>query len=144
MQLVHSITTILYVFFLLSSLLMPFFFLLLLLYPLIQIFQCFGSSKSSKRTFSKSLSSAPLVNSEVEGSSSYKRFEDSVSDESSVSSSLSKSPSPAHEESEELDYHTIVIDCSPIIFADSMGVTVLEQVSAHYENLMMKIEWFSS
>ena len=52
---------------------------------------------------------------------------------------LSKSPSPEleregdseEEEGEgELPYHTIVIDCAPIGFADSMGVTVLEQVSA--------------
>ena len=99
------------------------------IHSLVQIFQCFGSSKLSKRTFKKSISSVPLVNSEVEVSSSYNRFEDSVSDESSLGSSLSKSPSPVHKESEELDYHTIVIDCSPIIFADSMGVTVLEQVS---------------
>ena len=123
---------------------MPFRLLLYPVHSLTQIFQRFGSSKSSKRMFSKSLSSAPLVNSEVEGSSSYKKFEDSVSDESSASSSLFKSPSPAHDGNEELDYHTIVIDCSPIIFADSMGVTVLEQVSTHYESLMMKIEWFSS
>jgi len=26
-------------------------------------------------------------------------------------------------------YHTIVIDCAPIGFADSMGTTVLEQVN---------------
>ena len=29
----------------------------------------------------------------------------------------------------ELPYHTIVIDCAPIGFADSMGITVLEQVN---------------
>ena len=54
--------------------------------------------------------------------------------------SPSKSPSPekegGEEESEEgeegegeLPYHTIVIDCAPIGFADSMGITVLEQVA---------------
>ena len=84
----------------------------------------------------KSLSSAPLVSSAVDSSTSYRRFEESISDESS-DSSLSKSPSPEKEgggESEEeegdgeLPYHTIVIDCAPIGFADSMGITVLEQV----------------
>ena len=35
------------------------------------------------------------------------------------------------EEDGELPYHTIVIDCAPIGFADSMGITVLEQVHMH-------------
>ena len=85
----------------------------------------------------RNLSSAPLVSSDDDGSKHYRRFEDSASDVSS-GSSLSKSPSPeleregdSEEEGEgELPYHTIVIDCAPIGFADSMGVTVLEQVSA--------------
>ena len=88
-------------------------------------------------------SSAPLVSSAVgDNSTSYRRFEDSTSDESS-GSSFSKSLSPeekggegegesAWEEGDEgdgeLPYHTIVIDCAPIGFADSMGITVLEQV----------------
>ena len=50
---------------------------------------------------------------------------------------MSKTPSPEpkgegggeeEEEDGELPYHTIVIDCAPIGFVDSMGVTVLEQV----------------
>lgn len=32
------------------------------------------------------------------------------------------------EEEESVPYHTIVIDCAPIGFADSMGVAMLEQV----------------
>ena len=84
----------------------------------------------------KTLSSAPLVSSAVDSSTSYRRFEDSTNDESS-GSSLSKTPSPElkgeggneeEEEDGELPYHTIVIDCAPIGFADSMGITVLEQV----------------
>ena len=71
--------------------------------------------------------------------------------------SPSKSPSPEKEEEGEgesgeegeegdgeLPYHTIVIDCAPIGFADSMGITVLEQVnvkkkrsSGTSENLMV-------
>ena len=54
--------------------------------------------------------------------------------------SPSKFPSPEKEggegESEEgeegdgeLPYHTVVIDCAPIGFADSMGITVLEQIN---------------
>ena len=74
-----------------------------------------------------------------------------------MGSSFSKSPSPEEkreggegesgEEGEEgdgeLPYHTIVIDCAPIGFADSMGITVLEQVnvkkrsSGMSENLMV-------
>jgi hypothetical protein len=72
------------------------------------------------------------------GTECYRRFDDSTSDISS-GSSFSKSPSPEKEgepggsegegEGEgELPYHTIVIDCAPIGFADSMGITVLEQV----------------
>ena len=72
----------------------------------------------------------------VDSSTSYRRFEDSTSDDSS-GSSLSKFPNPEpkgeggneeEEEDGELPYHTIVIDCAPIGFADSMGITVLEQV----------------
>ena len=37
------------------------------------------------------------------------------------------------EEDGELPYHTIVIDCAPIGFADSMGITVLEQVYKKHE-----------
>ena len=104
-----------------------------------QICQCCTSaSKSNKTVLRRNLSSAPLVSSDDDGSNHYRRFEDSASDVSS-GSSLSKSPSPeleregdsVEEEGEgELPYHTIVIDCAPIGFADSMGVTVLEQVSA--------------
>ena len=36
------------------------------------------------------------------------------------------------EEDGELPSHTIVIDCAPIGFADSMGITVLEQVQYMY------------
>ena len=55
--------------------------------------------------------------------------------------SPSKSPSPEKEEGAEgeseegeegdgeLPCHTIVIDCAPIGFADSMRITVLEQVN---------------
>ena len=103
-----------------------------------QICQCCTSaSKSNKKVLRRNLSSAPLISSD-DGSKHYRRFEDSASDVSS-GSSLSKSPSPeleregdsVEEEGEgELPYHTIVIDCAPIGFADSMGVTVLEQVSA--------------
>ena len=104
-----------------------------------QICQCCTStSKSNKKVLRRNLSSAPLVSSDDDGSKHYRKFEDSASDVSS-GSSLSKSPSPEleregdseEEEGEgELPYHTIVIDCAPIGFADSMGVTVLEQVSA--------------
>ena len=97
---------------------------------------CTPTSKSNKKELRKSLSSAPLVSSAVDSSTSYRRFEDSTNDESS-GSSLSKTPSPEpkgeggneeEEEDGELPYHTIVIDCAPIGFADSMGITVLEQV----------------
>ena len=109
-----------------------------------QICQCCTSaSKSNNKVLRRNLSSAPLVSSDDDGSKHYRKFEDSASDVSS-GSSLSKSPSPELEregDSEEegggggggegeLPYHTIVIDCAPIGFADSMGVTVLEQVSA--------------
>ena len=101
--------------------------------------------KSNKKELHKSPSSAPLVSSAVDSSTSYRRFDDSASDASS-GSSFSKSPSPekeGEEESEgegeegdgELPYHTIVIDCAPIGFADSMGITVLEQV---YKNMRHK------
>ena len=97
---------------------------------------CTPTSKSNKKGLRKSLSSAPLVSSTIDSSTSYRRFEDSTNDESS-SSSLSKTPSlepkgeggnEEEEEDGELPYHTIVIDCAPIGFADSMGITVLEQV----------------
>jgi hypothetical protein len=102
---------------------------------------CTSTSKSNKKKLRKSLSSAPLVSSAIDSSTSYRRFDDSASDTSS-GSSFSKSPSPEKkgepegsegdgeegEEDGELPYHTIVIDCAPIGFADSMGVTVLEQV----------------
>ena len=97
---------------------------------------CTPTSKSNKKELRKSLSSAPLVSSAVDSSTSYRRFEDSTNDDSS-GSSLSKTPSPEpkgeggneeEEEDEELPYHTIVIDCAPIGFADSMGITVVEQV----------------
>ena len=66
--------------------------------------------------------------------SSYRsRFEDSTSDESS-NSSFSKSSSPEKEGEGELLYHTIVIDCAPIGFADSMGITVLEQVQIYIKH----------
>ena len=32
------------------------------------------------------------------------------------------------EESEVYSYHTVVLDCAPIVFVDSTGVTALEQV----------------
>ncbi len=32
-------------------------------------------------------------------------------------------------EEDEFPYHTIVIDCAPIVFVDSMGANILEQVS---------------
>ena len=98
--------------------------------------------KSNKKELRKSLSSAPLVSSAIDSSTSYRRFDDSASDTSS-GSSFSKSPSPEKEgepgESEgeegdgELPYHTIVIDCAPIGFADSMGIIVLEQVYKKHE-----------
>ena len=44
--------------------------------------------------------------------------------DTSSGSSFSEPPS----EDGELPYHTIAIDCAPIGFADSMGITVLEQV----------------
>ena len=97
---------------------------------------CTTTSKSNKKGLRKNLSSAPLVSSAVDSSTSYRRFEDSTSDDSS-GSSLSKTPSlepkgeggnEEEEEDGELPYHTIVIDCAPIGFADSMGITVLEQV----------------
>ena len=97
---------------------------------------CTPTSKSKKEELRKSLSSAPLISLAVDSSTSYRRFEDSTSDESS-GSSLSKTPSlepkgeggnEEEEEDGELPYHTIVIDCAPIGFADSMGITVLEQV----------------
>ena len=97
---------------------------------------CTPTSKSNKKGLRKNLSSAPLVSSAIDSSTSYRRFEDSTGDESS-GSSLSKTPSPEpkgeggneeEEEDGELPYHTIVIDCAPIGFADSMGITVLEQV----------------
>ena len=97
---------------------------------------CTPTSKSNKKGLRKNLSSAPLVSSAIDSSTSYRRFEDSTSDESS-GSSLSKTPNHepkgegGNEEEEgdgKLPYHTIVIDCAPIGFADSMGITVLEQV----------------
>ena len=103
---------------------------------------CTSTSKSNNKTkLRKTPSSAPLVSSAVDSSISYRRFDDSASDTSS-GSSFSKSPSPEkegegegeregegeEEEDGELPYHTIVIDCAPIGFADSMGITVLEQV----------------
>ena len=69
------------------------------------------------------------MSSEDDHSKSYKRFEDS---DDSSGSSLSKSPSPEREgdeDSSEMAYHTIVIDCAPMGFVDSMGITVLEQVT---------------
>ena len=104
---------------------------------------CTSTSKSNnKKKLRKSPSSTPLVSSAVDSSINYRRFDDSASDTSS-GSSFSKSPSPEKEgegeregEGEEegggeLPYHTIVIDCAPIGFADSMGITVLEQVRVH-------------
>ena len=94
--------------------------------------------KIQKKELCKNLNLAPLVSSAVDSSTSYRRFEDSTSDDSS-GSSLSKFPNPEpkgeggneeEEEDGELPYHTIniVIDCAPIGFADSMGITDLEQV----------------
>ena len=81
------------------------------------------------RRQSSSASNAPLVETGDEDldSSDYRGFEDGVREVAYVSS-----PSPTEEDSDiddEFDYHTIVIDCAPIGFTDSMGVTVLEQVS---------------
>ena len=75
-----------------------------------------------------SSSNAPLVDdrSDDEHSHDYRGFEDGVREVNYISS-----PSPTEEEEDEeedLKYHTIVIDCAPIGFTDSMGVTVLEQV----------------
>ena len=110
---------------------------------------CTSTSESNKKELRKSLISAPLVSSAVDSSTSYRRFEDSTSDESS-GSSFSESPSPEKEgggESEEegdgeLPYHTIVIDCAPIGFADSMGITVLEQVCETRGTKLIK--WFTN
>ena len=38
------------------------------------------------------------------------------------------SSSSDDDDSEELPYHTIIIDCAPIVFVDSMGASILEQV----------------
>ena len=75
-----------------------------------------------------SSSNAPLVDDgdDDERGPAYRGFEDGVREVNYVSS-----PSPTQEdeeEDEELKYHTIVIDCAPIGFTDSMGITVLEQV----------------
>ena len=96
----------------------------------------YSNFKIQQEGLRKNLSSAPLVSSAIDSSTSYRRFEDSTGDESS-GSSLSKTTSPEpkgergneeEEEDGELPCHTIVIDCAPIGFADSMGITVLEQV----------------
>ena len=74
-----------------------------------------------------SSSNAPLVDDrgDDDRGHDYRGFEEGVREVNYISS---PSPTEEEEEEEELTYHTIVIDCAPIGFTDSMGVTVLEQV----------------
>ena len=94
---------------------------------------CSSSNSDKKKKLKKSSSAVPLFNSddenEAEETSSYRKFDDGIGGDDSFALSSSKSAQEEEEEEQELPYHTIVIDCAPIGFADSMGITVLEQVT---------------
>ncbi|XP_064398689.1 prestin-like [Halichondria panicea] len=64
-----------------------------------------------------------------EDSSHYIRFEESKQ------SLLSSTDS----EEDEFPYHTIVIDCAPIVFVDSMGANILEQMVREYDSCGVQV-----